>query len=57
MGKLEKTNWKIDTTHSGIAFKVKHMIISTVTGYFENFEASIFSENENLNDVQPIKQI
>lgn len=52
MENLANTNWKIDTDHSEIAFKVKHMMISTVTGYFENFEASIDSENENFNDAK-----
>lgn len=52
MENLVNTNWKIDTDHSEIAFKVKHMMISTVTGYFENFEASIDSENENFNDAK-----
>ena len=52
MENLVNTNWKIDTDHSEIAFKVKHMMISTVTGHFENFEASIDSENENFNDAK-----
>ena len=32
------TTWKIDTTHSEIQFKVKHLMISTVTGYFKTFD-------------------
>ena len=36
-------NWKIDNAHSEVAFKVKHMMISTVTGHFENFDATIIS--------------
>ncbi len=27
--------WKIDTAHSEIQFKVKHLMITTVTGYFK----------------------
>lgn len=30
--------WKIDTQHSEIQFKVKHMLISTVTGMFTKFD-------------------
>jgi len=48
METLTKTNWTIDPTHSEIAFKVKHMMISTVTGHFENFDASLEAENENF---------
>jgi polyisoprenoid-binding protein YceI len=29
--------WKIDQSHSEIKFKVKHLVISTVTGQFNNF--------------------
>lgn len=43
-----KTNWNIDTAHSEIAFKVKHMMISTVTGHFEDFNASVETESENF---------
>lgn len=41
--------WKIDTTHSEIAFKVKHMMISTVTGHFEDFDATITTDNDDFN--------
>jgi len=34
------TNWNLDTVHSEIAFKVKHMMISTVTGHFSDFNAT-----------------
>ncbi|SED05147.1 Polyisoprenoid-binding protein YceI [Tenacibaculum sp. MAR_2009_124] len=45
-----KTIWNIDTTHSEIGFKVRHMMISTVTGHFEDFNASVETENENFID-------
>ncbi|MGY6520154.1 MAG: YceI family protein [Mongoliitalea sp.] len=34
------TKWAIDPTHSEVSFKVKHLVISTVTGYFKSFEGS-----------------
>ena len=46
------TNWKIDNAHSEVAFKVKHMMISTVTGHFEDFDASIDSENDNFSNAK-----
>ena len=46
---MNTTNWTIDNAHSEISFKVKHMMISTVTGHFDNFEASIETEGENFN--------
>lgn len=43
-------NWKIDNAHSEIAFKVKHMMISTVTGHFENFDATITSKDDSFEN-------
>lgn len=50
METLAKTKWAIDPTHSEVAFKVKHMMISAVTGHFENFEASVESERDDFKD-------
>lgn len=44
------TRWGIDTTHSEITFKVKHLVISTVTGKFKEFDASIETDNEDFED-------
>lgn len=40
--------WNLDSTHSEIEFKVKHMMISTVKGQFENFDVSIEGSSEDL---------
>jgi len=48
METVVKTKWNIDKTHSEISFKVKHMMISTVTGHFEDVNASVESENEDF---------
>ncbi|MCB0481451.1 MAG: YceI family protein [Flavobacteriales bacterium] len=44
------TKWSIDKAHSEIAFKVKHMMISTVTGYFQDFEANAKTDGENFEN-------
>ena len=44
------TNWTIDNAHSEIAFKVKHMMISTVTGHFEDFVATAKTNGDNFNN-------
>lgn len=44
--------WAVDTAHSEISFKVKHMMISTVTGYFENFTATVESDGEDFRDAE-----
>jgi polyisoprenoid-binding protein YceI len=48
------TKWKIDPTHSEIQFKVKHLMISTVTGHFKTFDLNVETETE---DVQTPKRI
>lgn len=47
---MNNTNWIIDNTHSEIAFKVKHMMISTVTGHFEDFKASVKTDDDDFNN-------
>ncbi len=44
------TKWSIDPMHSEIEFKVKHLMISTVTGRFTEFLATVESEQEDFND-------
>ena len=46
----QNTNWSIDPTHSEIAFKVKHMMISTVTGHFEDFEATAKTDGDTFEN-------
>jgi len=42
------TKWSIDPAHSKIGFKVKHLVISTVTGQFKDFNGSIESESDDF---------
>ncbi|MDB5153034.1 MAG: YceI family protein [Mucilaginibacter sp.] len=43
------TKWAIDPMHSEVQFKVKHLVISTVSGFFRSFEGSVESENEDFD--------
>lgn len=48
---MENSNkWLIDPTHSEVSFKVKHMMISTVTGHFEKFDATIDSDDDTFKN-------
>ncbi|MBP6977856.1 MAG: YceI family protein [Bacteroidales bacterium] len=42
------TKWTIDKAHSEIQFKVKHLVIATVTGQFNEFDASLETTGEDL---------
>lgn len=44
--------WKIDPTHSEINFKVKHLVVSTVRGHFNNFDATIETNKEDFSDAK-----
>lgn len=43
-----KTKWGIDSVHSEIAFKVKHLMFANVRGTFKEFDASIFTTGEDF---------
>ncbi|MES2131637.1 MAG: YceI family protein [Bacteroidota bacterium] len=44
------TKWAIDPTHSEVHFKVKHLVISTVTGSFKAFSGNATFDNDNLEN-------
>jgi polyisoprenoid-binding protein YceI len=52
METLAKTKWAIDTAHTEILFKVKHLVISTVTGKFNKFEGSMHASEEDFSDAE-----
>ena len=45
---LTKTTWAIDNAHSEITFKVRHMMIASVTGKFETFTATAETEGDDF---------
>ncbi|WP_220096047.1 YceI family protein [Daejeonella oryzae] len=52
MESIAKTKWIVDPTHSEVHFKVKHLVISTVTGTFKVFSGSLETENDDFTDAQ-----
>ncbi len=44
--------WTIDPMHSEIGFKVKHLVISTVSGKFKTFEGKVEAEKEDFSDAK-----
>lgn len=45
-------NYVIDKLHSDIEFKVKHLMISSVTGRFNSFEATMESDKDDFTDAK-----
>lgn len=46
---LDKTLWNVDTAHTNVQFKVKHMGFFDVTGDFQTYEASLETIGESLD--------
>jgi polyisoprenoid-binding protein YceI len=46
---LTRTKWGVDASHSEVQFKVKHLVISTVTGFFKKFSGSVESESDDFD--------
>ena len=47
--------WKVDPAHSEVQFKVKHLMITTVTGYFKKFDLTVETETEDFNTSKKIE--
>ncbi|MDP4237132.1 MAG: YceI family protein [Bacteroidota bacterium] len=44
--------WTIDPVHSEVKFKVKHLVVSTVTGNFQTFSGKLEAEKEDFSDAK-----
>jgi polyisoprenoid-binding protein YceI len=44
--------YKIDVDHSDIMFKVKHLMISTATGIFKKFDATVETEKDDFTNAK-----
>ncbi|MVT06793.1 YceI family protein [Chitinophaga tropicalis] len=42
--------WKIDPTHSDVEFKIRHLMITNVTGYFGKYDATVESNSDDFTD-------
>jgi polyisoprenoid-binding protein YceI len=50
MQTINKNTWAIDPAHSEIHFKVRHLVIATVTGSFTKFEGSLVTAATDFSD-------
>jgi polyisoprenoid-binding protein YceI len=51
ISKME-TTWKVDTMHSEVGFKVRHMMISNVSGSFGSFDAHATTAGDDFSTAQ-----
>ncbi len=50
--KTQETKWAIDPTHSKVAFKVKHLMISNVLGNFKEFEGQVSTDGDDFSTAE-----
>ena len=48
----QTTKWKEDAAHSTIGFSVKHLLISTVKGQFNDYSVSVLSDKPDFSDAK-----
>ena len=49
---MSKTTWTVDNLHSEVQFKVKHLVISTVTGSFKSFAGQALTVGDKFDDAE-----
>src|SRR5690606_5733533 len=47
--KMKTTKWLLDPAHSELTFKIKHLMISHVSGAFKNFSAKVETEETDFS--------
>lgn len=51
---MATTKWISDPAHSEVQFKARHLMITTVTGYFETFNLEVETEGEDFHTTKSI---
>src|SRR3954452_18822785 len=49
---MATTKWVLDSTHSELGFKIKHLMITNVSGSFKNFQGEVDTEGEDFSTAQ-----
>lgn len=44
------TKWVIDPSHSEISFKVKHLVVTTLTGKFDSFTGALETSSDDFSN-------
>jgi len=49
-----ETKWKIDPSHSEVQFKVKHLMITTITGNFHSYNLEVITDGNDFTTASKI---
>jgi polyisoprenoid-binding protein YceI len=52
MSTTTQTQWTLDTAHSEIGFKVRHLVITNVSEKFDSFEGIVSTSSDDFADAQ-----
>jgi polyisoprenoid-binding protein YceI len=52
---MANTKWLSDPAHSEVQFKVKHLMITTVTGYFKKFKLEVETDGDDFTTASRIE--
>ncbi|MFT3910561.1 MAG: YceI family protein [Ferruginibacter sp.] len=47
---MTTTKWAVDPLHSEVLFKIRHLVISTVTGSFKKFQGEVEASEDDFNE-------
>ena len=45
---MAKTKWSLDPTHSELGFKIRHLMITNVSGNFKKFSIEVETDNDDF---------
>jgi len=51
---MARTKWLADPAHSEVQFKARHLMLTTVTGYFKKFELEVETEDNDFTKASKI---
>ncbi|AKD02597.1 YceI family protein [Pontibacter korlensis] len=54
---MATTKWSLDLSHSELGFKIKHLMISNVTGKFSKFDAEAETEGDDFSNAKVVADI
>lgn len=49
---MNTQKWTLDPAHSELQFKIKHLMIATVTGSLKSFSAKLLADEDSFNDAE-----
>jgi polyisoprenoid-binding protein YceI len=54
---MSTTKWSLDPTHSELGFKIKHLMISNVSGGFTKFDVQTETSSDDFSDAQVVANV